>query len=182
MKLKLRIWRQAGPNATGGLKDYDIDGVSEDMSFLEMLDLLNEKLTERNEEPVAFDHDCREGICGMCGVVINGAAHGRSASPVPTTTCQLHMRSFADGATIDVEPWRAGAFPVIKDLVVDRTAFDRVIQAGGSANPSSVLGPSRRIRAWKWMMPRRWYSATFAYCTVATSESREALTPRRVAR
>jgi len=127
VKLKLRIWRQAGANAAGRMAEYDIDGVSEDMSFLEMLDLLNENLTAQNQEPVAFDHDCREGICGMCGVVINGVAHGGSA----TTTCQLHMRSFADGATIDIEPWRAGAFPVIKDLVVDRTAFDRIIQAGG---------------------------------------------------
>ena len=118
MKLKLRIWRQAGANAAGRMAEYDIDGVSEDMSFLEMLDLLNENLTAQNQEPVAFDHDCREGICGMCGVVINGVAHGGSA----TTTCQLHMRSFADGATIDIEPWRAGAFPVINDLVVDRTA------------------------------------------------------------
>ena len=131
MKLKLRIWRQAGAEVAGRMVEYDLDGVSEDMSFLEMLDLLNENLTNRNEEPVAFDHDCREGICGMCGVVINGSAHGRGSSPVPTTTCQLHMRSFADGAVIDVEPWRAGGFPVIKDLVVDRTAFDRIIQAGG---------------------------------------------------
>ena len=140
MKVNLRIWRQAGPNAAGRLVEYTLDGVSEDMSFLEMLDLLNEQLTERNEEPVAFDHDCREGICGMCGVVINGSAHGRGSSAVPTTTCQLHMRSFADGATIDIEPWHAGAFPIIKDLVVDRTALDRVIQAGGyiSANTGSA--------------------------------------------
>lgn len=140
MKVNLRIWRQAGPNAAGRMVEYALDGVSEDMSFLEMLDLLNERLTERNEEPVAFDHDCREGICGMCGVVINGSAHGRGESPVPTTTCQLHMRSFADGAVIDIEPWRAGSFPVIKDLVVDRTALDRVIQAGGfiSANTGSA--------------------------------------------
>ena len=115
MKLKLRIWRQAGPNATGQMVDYHLDNVSEDMSFLEMLDMLNEQLTAENKEPVAFDHDCREGICGMCGVVINGVAHGGSA----TTTCQLHMRSFADGATIEIEPWRAGAFPIIKDLAVD---------------------------------------------------------------
>ncbi|PIF01892.1 MAG: succinate dehydrogenase [Propionibacterium sp.] len=131
MKLNLRIWRQAGPDAEGKMVSYQLDGVSEDMSFLEMLDLLNEQLTERNEEPVAFDHDCREGICGMCGVVINGSAHGRASSAVPTTTCQLHMRSFSDGATIDIEPWRAGAFPIIKDLVVNRSAFDRIMQSGG---------------------------------------------------
>ncbi len=137
MKLKLRIWRQAGPEAAGRMVEYDLDGVSEDMSFLEMLDLLNENLTERNEEPVAFDHDCREGICGMCGVVINGIAHGGSA----TTTCQLHMRSFSDGATIDIEPWRAGAFPVIKDLAVDRNAFDRIIAAGGFISSNTGSAP-----------------------------------------
>ena len=153
MKLKLRIWRQAGPGAAGRMVEYDLDGVSDDMSFLEMLDLLNENLTQRNEEPVAFDHDCREGICGMCGVVINGTAHGRGDSPVPTTTCQLHMRSFADGATIDVEPWRAGPFPVIKDLAVDRTAFDRIIQAGGfisvntGAAPEAHAAPVGKLKA-----------------------------------
>src|SRR5690606_33811671 len=106
---------------------YGLDDVSEHMSFLEMLDVLNEKLTLEGEEPIAFDSDCREGICGMCGVVINGVPHG----PETTTTCQLHMRTFHDGDVIDIEPWRAGAFPVIKDLVVDRSAFDRIIQAGG---------------------------------------------------
>ena len=131
MNITLRVWRQANGAAKGGMQTYQLADVSPDMSFLEMLDLLNEKLTIEGIEPVAFDHDCREGICGMCGVVINGSAHGRGSSPVPTTTCQLHMRSFADGATIDVEPWRAGGFPVIKDLVVDRSAFDRIIQAGG---------------------------------------------------
>ena len=131
MNITLRVWRQANADAKGAMQTYQLADVSPDMSFLEMLDLLNEQLTLEGVEPVAFDHDCREGICGMCGVVINGSAHGRGASPVPTTTCQLHMRSFADGATIDVEPWRAGGFPVIKDLVVDRTAFDRIIQAGG---------------------------------------------------
>ncbi len=140
MNITLRVWRQQNAQAEGRMVTYQVQDVSEDMSFLEMLDLLNERLTVEGEEPIAFDHDCREGICGACGVVINGAAHGRAASPVPTTTCQLHMRSFADGATIDVEPWRAGAFPVIKDLVVDRTAFDRIIQAGGfiSANTGSA--------------------------------------------
>ncbi|HRA04965.1 MAG TPA: succinate dehydrogenase/fumarate reductase iron-sulfur subunit [Arachnia sp.] len=140
MKLKLRIWRQAGPGAAGRMVEYDLDGVSDDMSFLEMLDLLNENLTQRNEEPVAFDHDCREGICGMCGVVINGIAHG-APEGVRTTTCQLHMRSFADGATIDIEPWRAGAFPVLKDLAVDRTAFDRIIQAGGFISSNTGSAP-----------------------------------------
>ena len=140
MKITLRIWRQANATAKGELKTYHVDNVSEEMSFLEMLDLLNEQLTMANDDPVAFDHDCREGICGACGVVINGAPHGRYSSPVPTTTCQLHMRNFADGAVIDVEPWRAGAFPIIKDLVVDRTAFDAIIQAGGfiSANTGSA--------------------------------------------
>ena len=137
MKLKLRIWRQAGAEATGKLVDYDIDNVSEDMSFLEMLDMLNENLTNLNEEPVAFDHDCREGICGMCGVVVNGIAHGGSA----TTVCQLHMRSFADGATIEIEPWHAGAFPVLKDLAVDRSAFDRIIQAGGFISSNTGSAP-----------------------------------------
>ena len=140
MKLKLRIWRQAGPGAAGRMVEYDLDGVSDDMSFLEMLDLLNENLTNRNEEPVAFDHDCREGICGMCGVVINGIAHG-APEGVRTTTCQLHMRSFADGATIDIGPWRAGAFPVLKDLAVDRTAFDRIIQAGGFISSNTGSAP-----------------------------------------
>ena len=137
MRLKLRIWRQAGPQETGGLVDYDVDGVSEDMSFLEMLDMLNEELTERNEEPIAFDHDCREGICGMCGVMINGVAHGGQR----ITTCQLHMRSFEDGATIEIEPWHAGAFPVIKDLAVDRSGFDRIIEAGGYISSNTGSAP-----------------------------------------
>ncbi len=141
MNITLRGWRQAHGATNGGMQTYQLQDVSPDMSFLEMLDLLNEKLTVEGIEPVAFDHDCREGICGMCGVVINGSAHGRGASPVPTTTCQLHMRSFADGATIDVEPWRAGGFPVIKDLVVDRTAFDRIIQAGGFISVNTGSAP-----------------------------------------
>ncbi len=128
MKLKLRIWRQNGPKKEGRLVDYTINDVSPDSSFLEMLDLLNEDLINQGEEPVAFDHDCREGICGMCGMVINGIAHGPKKA---ITTCQLHMREFKDGDTIVIEPWRATPFPIIKDLVVDRTAFDRIIQAGG---------------------------------------------------
>ncbi|MCB0044666.1 MAG: succinate dehydrogenase/fumarate reductase iron-sulfur subunit [Caldilineaceae bacterium] len=128
MKVTLRIWRQAGPNSDGKLVEYEVDGVSPDSSFLEMMDLLNEDLINKGEEPVAFDHDCREGICGTCSMVINGIAHGPKKA---ITTCQLHMREFNDGDTIVVEPWRATAFPLIKDLVVDRTAFERIIQAGG---------------------------------------------------
>ena len=140
MKITVRVWRQAGPKDAGKMVSYDVPDVSEHMSFLEMLDVLNERLTMEGDDPIAFDHDCREGICGACGVVINGAAHGRADSAVPTTTCQLHMRSFADGDTITIEPWRATAFPVLKDLVVDRSAFDRIIQAGGyiSANTGSA--------------------------------------------
>jgi succinate dehydrogenase / fumarate reductase, iron-sulfur subunit len=127
VKLTVRIWRQSGPDSEGRMVEYPVDGISEDMSFLEMLDVLNEDLVLRGEVPVAFDHDCREGICGSCGVVINGRAHG----PEQTTTCQLHMRAFSDGDVVDVEPWRAKAFPIIKDLVVDRSAFDRIVQSGG---------------------------------------------------
>ncbi|GAA4811537.1 succinate dehydrogenase/fumarate reductase iron-sulfur subunit [Nocardioides caeni] len=136
MKLTLKIWRQENPTATGAIHTYELDGVAKDMSFLEMLDLLNEQLVLTGEEPVAFDSDCREGICGMCSLMINGEAHG----PEVTTTCQLHMRSFNDGDTITIEPWRAEPFPVLKDLVVDRSAFDRIIQAGGyiSANTGSA--------------------------------------------
>jgi succinate dehydrogenase / fumarate reductase, iron-sulfur subunit len=128
MDLRLRVWRQAGPAERGRLVDYDAPGISPDMSFLEMLDVVNERLTEKGEEPIAFDHDCREGICGSCSLMINGAAHGPMKG---TATCQLHMRSFEDGDVINVGPWRAKAFPVIRDLVVDRTALDRIIQAGG---------------------------------------------------
>jgi succinate dehydrogenase / fumarate reductase, iron-sulfur subunit len=136
VKLTLNIWRQADAAATGEMRTYALDGVSEDMSFLEMLDVLNEQLNAKGEEPIAFDSDCREGICGTCGLMINGQAHG----PEVTTTCQLHMRSFKDGDEITIEPWRADAFPVVKDLVVDRGAFDRIIQQGGfiSANTGSA--------------------------------------------
>ena len=134
MKLKLRIWRQDGAKTKGKLVDYTLPDVSPDSSFLEMMDLLNEELVMTDQIPVAFDHDCREGICGMCGLVINGIAHGPESA---TTTCQLHMRHFKDGDTIVVEPWRAAAFPVIKDLVVDRTAFERIIQAGGYVSVST---------------------------------------------
>lgn len=128
MRITLYVWRQKGPAEAGRFAKYDRDGVSPDMSFLEMLDVLNEDLVALGEEPVAFDHDCREGICGTCGMVINGVPHGPRKS---TTTCQLHMRSFRDGDTIYIEPWRAKAFPVLKDLCVDRSAFDRVISSGG---------------------------------------------------
>ncbi len=136
MKLTLKIWRQKNNNSKGEFKTYVHDHVSPDMSFLEMLDVLNEGLVKKGEEPVHFDHDCREGICGMCSLYINGRPHG----PLQTTTCQLHMRSFKDGETITIEPWRAAAFPVVKDLVVDRSAFDRIQQAGGyvSVNTGGV--------------------------------------------
>jgi succinate dehydrogenase / fumarate reductase iron-sulfur subunit len=128
MNLTLHVWRQAGPDAPGKMVKYDARDINPDMSFLEMLDVVNESLTERGDVPIAFDNDCREGICGMCSLMINGVAHGPMKG---TATCQLHMRSFKDGDTIYIEPWRARAFPVLKDLVVDRSAFDRIIQAGG---------------------------------------------------
>jgi len=128
MTLKLHVWRQAGPAQEGRVADYTVPGVSTHMSFLEMLDHLNEQLQEKGEEPIAFDHDCREGICGMCSLVINGLPHGGHKG---VTTCQLHMRHFNDGDDITIEPWRAKAFPVLKDLVVDRGAFDRIMAAGG---------------------------------------------------
>lgn len=128
MNLTLKVWRQAGPTAPGRFEEYAAQGVSTEMSFLEMLDVVNERLIVAGKDPIAFDHDCREGICGMCGLMINGAAHGPNKL---TTACQLHMRSFKDGDTLTIEPWRATAFPVLRDLVVDRGAFDRIIQAGG---------------------------------------------------
>jgi succinate dehydrogenase / fumarate reductase iron-sulfur subunit len=134
VKLNLQIWRQKDRNSAGGFKTYQIDDINPHGSFLEMLDVMNEKLIEKGEEPVAFDHDCREGICGMCSLVINGQPHGPQRG---TTTCQLHMRSFKDGDTIVIEPFRAKAFPVVCDLVVDRSSFDRVIQAGGFISSNS---------------------------------------------
>jgi len=128
MKLKLHVWRQQAPTQAGGMKEYSLDNVSPHMSFLEMMDVLNEKLSNNGEEPIAFDHDCREGICGMCSMVINGQPHGGHKG---VTTCQLHMRHFNDGDEVYVEPWRAKAFPVLRDLVVDRSSLDRIIQAGG---------------------------------------------------
>ena len=137
MNITLRVWRQKNPGDKGGMVTYQVEDVSSDMSFLEMLDVVNERLTLDGDEPIAFDHDCREGICGSCGVVINGVPHG----PQQTTTCQLHMRSFSDGDVIDVEPWRSGSFPVIKDLVVNRGAFDRIIQAGGFISAPTGSAP-----------------------------------------
>jgi succinate dehydrogenase / fumarate reductase iron-sulfur subunit len=128
MHLTLRVWRQPGPDAEGGLQEYQATDISPDMSFLEMLDVVNERLIERGEVPIAFDHDCREGICGACGMMINGVAHGPMKG---TATCQLHMRSFKSGDTLVIEPWRARAFPIVKDLVVNRGALDRIIGAGG---------------------------------------------------
>ncbi|RKT57166.1 succinate dehydrogenase/fumarate reductase iron-sulfur subunit [Saccharothrix australiensis] len=136
MKLTLRIWRQHG--ATGRLVEYPVDGLSPDMSFLEALDVLNERLVLAGEEPVAFDHDCREGICGMCGVMINGVAHGPQKA---TTACQLHLRHFSDGDVLTVEPWRAEPFPVVRDLVVDRSAFDRIVAAGGYVSVPTGSAP-----------------------------------------
>ena len=137
MNLTLKIWRQAGPDDGGDFATYDVRDISDDMSFLEMLDVLNEDLIGKGDEPVAFDSDCREGICGQCGLMISGMAHG----PEVTTTCQLHMRSFTDGETITVEPWRASSFPVLRDLVVDRSAFDRIIQAGGYISVNTGAAP-----------------------------------------
>ena len=128
MSLNLKVWRQKNSQTKGNFENYKVDGISSEMSFLEMFDVLNERLISEGNEPIAFDHDCREGICGMCSMYINGKPHGPWQA---NTTCQLHMRAFKDGDTIVVEPWRAKAFPVIKDLIVDRTAFDRIIQAGG---------------------------------------------------
>jgi len=138
MKLTLKIWRQKTTTAAGRFVSYQVDGVTADMSFLEMLDVLNEQLIERGEEPVAFEHDCREGICGSCGFLINGVPHGPRRH---TTVCQLHMRFFKDGDAVTLEPWRATAFPVVRDLVVDRSAFDRIIQAGGYISAPTGSAP-----------------------------------------
>jgi succinate dehydrogenase / fumarate reductase iron-sulfur subunit len=138
MKLTLHIWRQANRTAPGKMATYVVEDVSPDMSFLEMLDLLNERLLREGQEPIAFDHDCREGICGSCAMMVNGMAHGPERA---TTVCQLHMRSFADGQQITIEPWRARAFPVLKDLVCDRSAFDRIIQAGGFVSVNTGGAP-----------------------------------------
>ena len=142
LNLTLKIWRQAGPGAPGALQTYDVPGISDEMSFLEMLDILNDRLTELGEEPVAFEHDCREGICGSCGLMINGQAHGPQRG---TATCQLHMRKFNDGDVITVEPWRAAAFPSVKDLVVNRAAFDRIVEAGGYIGVNTGAAPEANL-------------------------------------
>ena len=138
LKLTLNIWRQESSVAPGKFESYEVDNLNTHMSFLEMLDVLNEKLVAEDKDPVAFDHDCREGICGMCSMVINGRPHGPMKG---TTTCQLHMRHFKNGDTITIEPWRAKAFPVIKDLVVDRSSFDRIIQSGGYVSVNTGSAP-----------------------------------------
>lgn len=138
MNFTLKIWRQANPKDKGRFETYTIENISPDASFLEMLDILNQKLIKEGKDPVAFDHDCREGICGMCSLYINGRPHGPDED---ITTCQLHMRKFKDGETITIEPWRAGPFPVIKDLIVDRSAFDKILQAGGFISVNTGSAP-----------------------------------------
>ncbi len=176
MKLNLKIWRQNGPNDKGQMVNYPIDGVDGDMSFLEMMDLLNDQLIESGESPVAFDHDCREGICGMCSLYINGEAHGPDRG---VTTCQLHMRKFSDGETIYIEPWRAKAFPVIKDLVVDRSAFDRIMSAGGfvSVNTSGNTVDANAIPIPKDDADKAFEAATCIGCgaCVATCKNASAM-------
>jgi succinate dehydrogenase / fumarate reductase iron-sulfur subunit len=163
MDLTLKIWRQESPETRGAMKSYQLKDVSEHQSFLEMLDVLNEQLINQGDDPVAFDHDCREGICGMCSLYINGEAHGPGRG---ITTCQLHMRSFKDGDTIYIEPWRAKAFPVIKDLVVDRTAFDRIMSAGGfiSVNTSGNTIDANAIPVKKENADKAFDAATCIGC------------------
>lgn len=142
MDVQLKVWRQAHTDAPGDFEMYDATDISPDMSFLEMLDIVNERLLETGTEPIRFDHDCREGICGMCGIMIDGKAHGPQNG---TATCQLHMRKFSDGDTITLEPWRAGAFPVIKDLAVDRSAFDRIVESGGYITVPTGSAPDANL-------------------------------------
>src|SRR3954451_11572631 len=142
MDLKLRVWRQAGTTAPGAFEDIDATDISPEMSFLEMFDVVNDRLLAEGREPIAFDHDCREGICGSCSMMINGRAHGPSEG---TATCQLHMRKFRDGDEIVVEPWRAKAFPIIKDLVVDRSAFDRIVEGGGYISAPTGSAPHAHL-------------------------------------
>jgi succinate dehydrogenase / fumarate reductase iron-sulfur subunit len=154
MRLTLKVWRQKNTNSPGQFQTYDHPDVNEHMSFLEMLDVLNQRLIEKGEDPIAFDHDCREGICGMCSMMINGVAHGPERA---TTVCQLHMRFFNDGDTVTIEPWRARAFPVMKDLIVNRSAFDRIVQAGGfitagiGGAPDANAAPVPKVNADKAM-------------------------------
>lgn len=142
MSLELRVWRQAGPDAPGAFEEYEMNDISPEMSFLEMFDVLNERLLAEGREPVAFDHDCREGICGSCSMMINGQAHGPSRG---TATCQLHMRKFSDGDTITVEPWRAAAFPILADLLTDRTTLDHIIEAGGYISAPTGSAPDANL-------------------------------------
>lgn len=142
MRLTLEVWRQPGTDQPGRFETYEMDDVSPDMSFLEMLDVLNERLTAEGAEPIAFEHDCREGICGSCGVMIDGRAHGPERA---TATCQLHMRKFSDGDTVRLEPWRSDAFPVLKDLMVDRTPLDKIIQAGGFISVNTGSAPEANL-------------------------------------
>ncbi len=176
MNLTLKIWRQKGPNDKGQMVDYKVTDISEHMSFLEMMDVLNEQLVAKDEEPVAFDHDCREGICGMCSMYINGEAHGPDRG---ITTCQLHMRMFKDGETITIEPFRANAFPVIKDLVVDRMAFERIQQAGGfiSVNTSGNTQDANAIPISKHAADDAMDAATCIGCgaCVATCKNSSAM-------
>ncbi|TNJ44170.1 succinate dehydrogenase/fumarate reductase iron-sulfur subunit [Tamlana fucoidanivorans] len=176
MNLTLRIWRQKDSSAKGQMVDYKVNDISEHMSFLEMMDVLNEQLVNSGEEPVAFDHDCREGICGMCSLYINGEAHGPDRG---VTTCQLHMRMFNDGDTITIEPWRAAAFPVIKDLVVDRTSFERIQHAGGyiSVNTSGNTQDANAIPISKHAADEAMDAATCIGCgaCVATCKNSSAM-------
>jgi len=176
MKLKLKIWRQENANVKGSIQSYSLDGISPDMSFLEMMDVLNEKLMDKGIDPVAFDHDCREGICGSCSMFINGEAHGPDRL---VTTCQLHMRKFKDGDTIHIEPFRAKPFPIIKDLVVDRTAFDRIQHAGGfvSVNTSGNTQDANAIPIEKADADKAFDAATCIGCgaCVATCKNASAM-------
>ena len=176
MNLTLKVWRQDGPEDKGRLEPHQLAGVTGDMSFLEMMDVLNDKIIREGGDPVVFDHDCREGICGMCSMFINGEAHGPGRG---VTTCQLHMRSFKDGDTITIEPWRASAFPVVKDLAVDRSAFDRVIQAGGyvSVNTSGETLDANAIPIPKADADEAFNAATCIGCgaCVATCKNASAM-------
>lgn len=173
MKLNLQIWRQKDAKAKGKMVNYPLNGIEPDMSFLEMLDVLNEELIVKGEEPIEFDHDCREGICGSCSLMINGRAHGPDTS---ITVCQLHMRSFKDGDEIVIEPWRAKAFPVIKDLIVDRSAFDRIQQAGGyiSVNTSGNPVDANAIPIQKEMADKAFNAATCIGCGACVAACKNA--------
>ncbi|NQY09167.1 MAG: succinate dehydrogenase/fumarate reductase iron-sulfur subunit [Flavobacteriales bacterium] len=176
MKLKLKVWRQKNRQDKGGLETYEAEGISPDSSFLEMLDVLNEKLITEGKEPVAFDHDCREGICGMCSLYINGRAHGPDTA---ITTCQLHMRTFKDGDTVYIEPWRSAAMPVIKDLIVDRSSFERIQQAGAfvSVNTSGRTVDANALPVPKADADKAFEAATCIGCgaCVATCKNSSAM-------